>query len=54
MNNTNMYDVFVVFFAVSALVALAGIAGYLVIKGHPWFGFFVLLIASCLRVKTGS
>jgi len=52
--NTNWPDVAVaLIFGVTLISALA-IGGWLVIKDHPWFGFFILLIAASLRMKTGS
>lgn len=41
-----------IYFAfVVAFLGSIGAGTYLVIEGHPWFGFFVLLIGGCLGVS---
>lgn len=52
--NTNWPDVFVAIAFGATLVSGLAVGAYLVMNDHPWMGFFVIVIAGSLRVKTGG
>ncbi len=47
-----MRDVGVVFAYAFIVVGCVAIGAWLVVQGHPWFGFFAMLIGGSVSFKT--
>lgn len=49
-----MKDIFMLAVIVVVILGMLGIGAWLIIEGHPWFGFLVIIMAGGARYHSES